>query len=203
MGKGAALHLEILVEEPSAEAALGKLLPKILGETPSFRIHVFSGKKDLLRKLPQRLRGYKKWLPPEYRILILVDQDRENCHQLKQRLNRVIQEAGLMYRLQILTRIAIEELEAWFLGDFEAIRSAFPRIPANLDRKAAYRDPDGIRGSWETLERLLQRVGYYRNGMPKIEAARVIASHMDTTRNRSHSFQVFLRGVRELANSEA
>ena len=197
-GKGKALHLEVLVEESSAEAALQELLPKILGENFSFRIHPFSGKRDLLHKLPQRLYGYRRWLPEDYRILILIDQDRDDCKQLKQHLNRLAADADLTYHLQILNRIAIEELEAWFLGDFEAVHAAYPRVPIHLHAKAKYRDPDSIRDCWETLERLLQRLGYYRNGMPKIETARAIARHMDPTRNRSRSFQAFQQGIRRL-----
>lgn len=195
------MHLEILVEEPSAGEALGELLPKIIDQTNSFRVHTFSGKHDLLRKLPQRLRGYSNWLPPDYRILVLIDQDQEDCRKLKKRLNQYVTAAGLAYRRQVLNRIVIAELEAWFLGDLEAVCSAFPKVPASLHRKAAYRDPDGIRDSWETLERILQRAGYYRNGMPKIETARAIARQMEPARNRSHSFQCFHQGVLALTGA--
>jgi len=40
----------------------------------------------------------------------------------------------------------MEELEAWFLGDVDALRKAYPGIPRSLHRKARYRDPDGIKG---------------------------------------------------------
>lgn len=53
------MHIEFLVEELSMKEALQNLLPKILGETISFDIHPYQGKKDLLAKLPHRLRGYK------------------------------------------------------------------------------------------------------------------------------------------------
>ncbi len=56
------MHLEFLVEEASAEAALNNIIPKILGEDISFLIHPYQGKDDLLDKLPKRLRGYKKWI---------------------------------------------------------------------------------------------------------------------------------------------
>jgi hypothetical protein len=59
----AMLHLEILVEEYSAEIALANLLPKILPPDVEFEIHSFQGKTDLLKKLPQRLKGYRPWLP--------------------------------------------------------------------------------------------------------------------------------------------
>jgi hypothetical protein len=57
------MHIEFLVEEPSAEVALLNILPKVFEPTTSFAIHPYQGKQDLLRKLPSRFRGYKAWLP--------------------------------------------------------------------------------------------------------------------------------------------
>ena len=103
---------------------------------------------------------------------------------------------------QVLNRLAIEELEAWFFGDIEALNAAYPRISLNLGNKAKYRDPDSIAGgTWEALERELKRVGYYSGGLSKISAAREISLHMVPERNRSHSFQVFRRGLLEITGS--
>lgn len=44
-------HLEILVEEPSMEAFLRELLPRMLGDKVSFEIYPFQCKGDLLSKL--------------------------------------------------------------------------------------------------------------------------------------------------------
>jgi hypothetical protein len=78
--------------------------------------------------------------------------------------------------------------------------TAYPRLPSRLDKKAPYRDPDAIRGgTWESLERLLQKYGYYEGGMPKIEVARQVSAQMDPVRNRSRSFQHFRQGLVELA----
>jgi hypothetical protein len=77
------LHLEFLVEEASLESALTQLLPKILPSNVTSRIHAFRGKPDLLAKLPDRLKGYQAWLPPEWKIVVLIDKDRENCLELK------------------------------------------------------------------------------------------------------------------------
>ena len=55
--RGGVMHVELLVEEPSAEAALQNLLPRIVGPDVSFVIHPHQGKKDLLGKLPAPLRG--------------------------------------------------------------------------------------------------------------------------------------------------
>lgn len=55
-------HIELLVEEASMEAALRLLLPRIIGDT-SFAIYPYQCKEDLLRSLPNRMRGYAAWLP--------------------------------------------------------------------------------------------------------------------------------------------
>jgi len=201
------MHLEFLVEEPSAKFALEILLPKIIGVNITFRIIEFQGKQDLLTNLPNRMRGYARWLPADYRIVVLIDEDRQNCHQLKQQLETAAVMAGLITRtnvtpghtFQVLNRIAVEELEAWYWGDFEALRLAYPRLPVSLPQRQAYRNADAIGGGTaEALERELQRVGYHKTGLAKIQAARDIAPHMNPPQNRSKSFQIFCEGLRSL-----
>jgi len=201
------LHLELLVEEPSAEAALFHLLPKILEGRASFTIHSFRGKPDLLAKLSKRLKGYSAWLPDDYRVIVLVDKDMDDCKVLKKRLEKIAADTGLVTKtrarsrkvFQVVNRLAIEELEAWFFGDIEALAMAYPGVSHSLPRRAAYRDPDAIAGgTWEALERVLNRAGYYPGGLPKIEAAKSISLNMVPERNRSHSFQVFCEGIRSV-----
>jgi len=100
-----------------------------------------------------------------------------------------------------LNRISIEELEAWFFGDVEALHGAYPKIPLSLATRLKYHNPDAIQGgTWEELEKELQRKGYFHGGLAKIEAAKAISAHMDPARNRSKSFQVFRDGLIEMAN---
>ena len=197
------MHLEVFVEESSAEAAFMNLLPRILGPEHEFRIHAHQGKADLLGSLHARLRGYARWLPEDWKIVVVTDKDRAGCMALKNRLEEMAQSAGLVTKtsagggpFSVLNRIAIEELEAWYFGDVPAVRQVFPRIPSTLDRKAPFRDPDAIGGgTWEALERILQRAGYFPGGMPKVEVARAISSKMNVHVNRSRSFQVFRDGL--------
>lgn len=201
------MHLEVLVEEPAVEAALKELLPKVLKSGTPFHVIVHEGKDDLLKKLPGRLQGYRAWIPSDWRIMVLIDEDRQDCRKLKIQLERIAREAGFATKssarsrrpFQVLNRLAIEELEAWFFGDVGAIVQAFPRVSRHLEKKAGYRDPDAITGgTWETLERVLQRAGYFPGGLPKIETARKIARLMDPGVNRSKSFQVFRDGLSQL-----
>jgi hypothetical protein len=199
-------HVEVLVEEPSMEAALRVLLPDLLGSV-TFEIYPFRCKDELMQSLAARLAAYARWLPATHRVLVLVDRDDDECHELKSLLEAASAAAGLATRTArllgrwiVANRIVIEELEAWFLGDVPALRVAFPRVPESLGQQARFRDPDAVAGgTWEALERVLQRAGYFKGGLRKIEAARAIAPHLDPDRNRSRSFQVFRDVIREIA----
>ena len=75
------MHIEFLLEERSAEVALNVILPKILSDNVSFHFHVFDGKRDLLKQFPARLKGYHYWIPDDWRIMVLIDEDRQDCMQ--------------------------------------------------------------------------------------------------------------------------
>ena len=95
---------------------------------------------------------------------------------------------------RIANRIVIEELEAWYFGDWEAVRQAYPRVSAKIPRRARFRDPDAIKGgTWEAFERVMKKHGYFTTGLRKVEAAESIAAHINPDRNKSRSFSVFRR----------
>lgn len=113
------------------EAFLRALLPRLLPKDRTFEVHPFQGKDDLLGKLEARLRGYAAWLPEDWRIVVVVDRDDDDCRDLKQRLEVIAQRAGLRSRSragglpwQLVNRIAVEEMEAWYFADWEAVRAA-------------------------------------------------------------------------------
>lgn len=196
-------RLIVFVEEPSMEAALVELLPGLLGDT-DFEIMRFRCKDDLMKQAPLRLKGYAAWLPENWRILVLVDRDDDDCHELKARLEAMAASAGLLTKtrrgqgqaFQVVNRIAIEELEAWFFGDWEAVCCAYPKVPGSQTQKAGFRDPDTIKGgTWEAMERVMRGAGYFGGGLRKIELARSVAAHMVAERNRSASFRAFVEAV--------
>ncbi len=199
-------HLQILVEEAATEAALRLLLPRIVGAEVTWSIYSHRGKQHLLRVLDGRLKALSQWLPDDHRVVVLVDLDMGDCRELRGTLDEIALRAGFSIwsgssgaRCCVMNRIAIEELEAWFFGDMEALRTAYPRLPENLPRRATFRNPDAIKGgTWEALERVLQSTGYHEGGLPKILNARSVAAHMDPDRNRSRSFQVFRDGLRAM-----
>ena len=204
------MHVEFFLEEPSTQETLKAILPKILSNDVTFDFLVFEGKDDLLNNLSARLMGYR-WIPDNWRIMVLIDEDRRDCHELKAKLEKAADEAGFVTKsnaapnenFQVVNRLAIEELEAWFFGEVEAMHAAYPRIPENLQSKAKYRNPDAIQGgTYEALERLLIQKNYYRGRIPKPTVAQNIAQHMVPNRNRSKSFRVFVEGLRACVGEE-
>lgn len=192
-------HIEFLVEEPSMEAFLRGLLPRVLPGNKTFDLHAFQGKSDLLGKLGARLRGYARWLPDDWSIIVLIDRDGDDCVRLKQHLERIARQSGMRTRSvsggspwQLANRIAIEELEAWYFGDWQAVREVYPKASSTVRNQHGYRDPDGIAGgTWEAFERVLQRHGYFKQGLRKVEVARALGMHIDCERSDSLSFRHF------------
>lgn len=196
------MHFEFLLEEETAERVLDNLLPRLINGEHTYRCIRFQGKMDLLKCLPIELKGYSKWITDDYRIVVLVDRDKADCIALKKSLNKMAKAAGLVCKadagrgsFSVLNRIAVEEIEAWFFGDPDAMRAAYPKLPRNFENKSKYRLPDVIANTWETMESLLQRSGYFRTGLRKTEAAIEISQNMEPLRNRSRSFHVFWQGI--------
>ena len=186
-------------------AFLEATLPRLLPVDCTFAIHAFQSKDDLLRKLPGRLRSYRRFLPDDWWVIVMMDRDNKDCEEVKAILERESHQAALITRTQagdgawqVVNRVVIEELEAWYFGDWEAVRQAFPRVSSNTPKQSKHRDPDAIKGgTWEAFERLLKAGGYYPQGLAKVDAARKIGPFIDADRNRSHSFKKFYEAIIE------
>lgn len=202
------MDIEFLVEDDCIKITLQQLLPKMLPVKYKWVIHSFQGKDDLLSKLPTRLRGYRK-IGGCGRIVVIIDQDSNNCIELKNKLDRIARNLGLIPKSQtrdeetfkVMNRIIVEELEAWFFGDNRALSTAFPGVPESLHKKEKYRYPDKMHNTWEQLEAVLKRAGYYQTGLDKREAAGLISQHMVPSINCSKSFQVFREGLNSLVHN--
>ena len=216
------MHLEVLVEDRSGSIALEIILEKILGENHSehsWRIHHYKGigriprklnpksdprKRILLDRLPSILKGYGRSLDGHSTVVVVVDLDNRDCMEFKRELLAVLD--GCDPNPRTLFRIAIEESEAWLLGDRTAVREAYPE--AKVPVLNAY-EQDSICGTWERLadavhpggSMRLKRAGWPEAGRAKCEWAGRIAPYMDPDRNRSKSFQVFRDGIRSLAEA--
>ena len=175
--------LVFLLEEPSAKDALEVWLPKLLPPHVETRFIVFEGKQDLERRMTQKL---AHWLAPDSRFIVLRDQDNGDCRVIKQGLAQRCADAG---RPEAVVRIACRELEAFFLGDLDAVAKAFDR-PAlsRLARKANYRNPDRIAAPSKELQRHIP-------GYQKRDGARRIAPLMDFDKNTSPSFRILCHAI--------
>lgn len=215
------MHFEILIEDKSGQIALMSIVEKILGpngQDHSYRIIAYKGigrlpknlrektdrrKRQLLNLLPSLLRGYgrsQQSFPAA--VIVVVDLDQRDCMEFKQELLGVLNNCDPAPTT--LFRIAIEEGEAWLLGDRNAILAAYPKAKTNI--LDTY-DHDTICGTWEVLadaiytggSTVLKRKEYPTIGIEKCEWAGKIAPHMDVDKNKSPSFGVFRDGLRNLA----
>jgi hypothetical protein len=163
--RGEYLHLEILVEDQSGSIAVGLLLDKILEpfrDMVTYQIHSYKGigripanlmhrpdpqKRILLEQLPKLLRGYGRSLQwTDAAVLVVLDLDRQNCIEFKRELCDLLNSCNP--RPNALFRIAVEEIEAWLLGDRKAVIKAYPDAKANVLQN--YRQ-DSICDTWEKL----------------------------------------------------
>ena len=217
------MHFEVLVEDQSGRLALEIILEKILGVNyaeHSWKIYPYKGighipknlravpaphRRLLLNQLPRLLRGYGRSLQTSFLpfvVIVVVDLDDRDCLTFKQELLDLLKTCNP--RPEALFRIAIEEGEAWLLGDRKAVKTAYPKAKTSiLDNYAQ----DSICGTWEILADAvhpggalgLKRLGYPEIGKAKRRWAEDIAPHMNVENNQSESFQVFRNGVRKLA----
>ncbi len=159
------MHFEILVEDQSGKITIEALIEKILGsesQDHSYRVFSYKGlgrvpsglksssdpkKRILLEQLPRLLQGYGKSLQyGSNTVVVVVDLDRKNCIEFKQELLSILNACNP--KPTTLFRIAIEEGEAWLLGDREAIQAAYP----NMNHRALDNyEQDSICGTWEKL----------------------------------------------------
>ncbi len=177
-----------LLEEPSMAAVLEVILPKILPDTVCFQLVAHEGKTHLDCSIPRKLRA---WRTPGVYFVIVRDRESADCRALKKHLQDICRNGG---RPDSLVRIVCPSLEAWFLGDIEAVERAFEiHGLATVYRKKRFRDPDRFDNAPDELKRMTK---HYR----KLGDARVIAHFLNPVVNQSHSFRVFCEGVKRFAS---
>ena len=201
------MQIEFLVEEISAKAALDQLLPRLL-PGHSCRVRVFEGCQDLLGQLKPVLQGYNRRIfregQTELRVVVLLDGD-GICGRRKAELEAKAAEAGLLTKttagtgqvFHILNRVAVQELEAWWLGDRAAIISAYPGVKLH-HFKGTDRDADSPLKPNEVLWEVLKKGRYFLTGKRKTQWASDISQHLRLEQNTSVSFQAFREGLAAL-----
>jgi hypothetical protein len=201
------MQIDFLLEEESAVAALRLLLPRLLPGCVC-RLKPFEGCHDLLGQLPQLLPAYRRRMAQagqeNLRLVVLLDADAIGPRRLAQ-LEQQAAAAGLSTYagapadapFQVVNCLTVQELEAWFLGDEAAVRTAYPALKsAHFNRVGL--DPDVLPKPSETLWHILKQGRYYLSGKVKTEWATSIAPHLDPARNTSPSFHYFCQALAAL-----
>jgi len=216
------MHFEILVEDISGKTALEILIPKIIStEQHTFNIHSYKGighkvpkdlkstsdakKRILLDLLPKIVQGWGKTLSdyPDYSFVLIVicDLDNRCLSTFRRELLDLVDKCNPKPKTQFC--IAIEEGEAWYLGDLAAVREAYPRAKESVLK--GYTN-DSICGTWEKLadavfsggKQKLSKQGGQAIGLEKTNWANNIPPHMNVDNNLSPSFCYFRDKLRDL-----
>ncbi|MGB3401802.1 MAG: hypothetical protein WBA77_03860 [Microcoleaceae cyanobacterium] len=217
------MHFEILIEDISGKTALEILIPKIISNEDTFTIHSYKGigripqglkpssdskKRILLDQIPKLIQGYGKTFaayPSNYpAILIIVcDLDNRCLRDFRRELLDCVDKCEV--KPEIYFCIAIEEGEAWYLGDINAIKAAYPKAKDAVLKSYIN---DSICGTWEKLAdavfsggaKSLAQLGGQSVGKEKMAWAVKISPHMDININQSPSFCYFRDKLRHLGS---
>ena len=215
------MHFEILVEDLSGKRALDILMPKIIGDQHTFKVIAYrgvgripknlrsrtdAGKRILLDQLPKLLRGYGRTFAGysvnySAAVILVCDLDDKCLKTFRQELSDVLNSCNP--RPETRFCIAVEEGEAWLLGDIAAIKTAYPKAKDDLLNRY---ENDSICETWELLAdavffngaSALKKRGWHAVGIQKSVWADNIAPHMDVDANASPSFQYFRDKLRDL-----
>ena len=215
------MHFEILVEDQSGKKMLDILIPKIIGDQHTFRMIDYQGighipgnltsstdarNRLLLDQLPRLLRGYGNTFanyPDNYpaAVILVCDFDDKCLKLFREELFTILNACNPKPETRFC--IAIEEGEAWLLGDIPAIKGAYPNARNNVLNRY---ENDSICGTWEFLadavfqggSSALRRRGGQAVGIEKSAWAEHITPHMDVEINKSPSFCYFRQKIREL-----
>ena len=212
------MHFEILIEDRSGEKALEILIRKIVGAQHTFSIFPYKGighipknlknptnanTDHLLDDLPEQLRAYGKSYAndPNKVVVVVCDLDKKCLKTFRQELFRVLNSCNPKPETRFC--IAIEEGEAWLLGDIPAIKKAYPK--ANVNVLNSYQN-DSICDTWELMAdaifaggaKALQNQPWYVIGKEKSTWAEKISPNMDVDKNKSHSFCYFREKIRQM-----
>ena len=183
------MRLEFLLEEKSMAEVLNIILPKLIPNNIKWNLHPHSGKSDLKKSIPRKIKVFRHY--PEIYVIIIQDKDSADCKILKQELIKLCEDNKAN---NYLIRIAVHELESWLLGDFDAIQKAFPESKVlKLANKAKFKNPDKLANASQELKGIIKNY-------QKVSGAKKIAPYLDITskKNKSKSFCVFIKGISKI-----
>lgn len=198
-----------MVEGPAEVTFLEALLPRLL-PAHSFQVYPHQGRgrlstdpnkepaptqRGLFDNLATTLRVWGRHFDPAVdRVVVLADVDEDDCAELLGRLESLHKKINP--RPRTIFRLAIEETEAWYLGDAAAVRKAFPE--ASRNKLAAWK-PDRVGRTWELFQEIIGAQSEDKPGWGEAMGAVLAVDEPLERKNRSPSFRKFCRRVREHA----
>lgn len=203
------MRIHVLVEGPSEVALLGPWLKRFQPRHTHIVIpHQGKGslpgnpseppdpkKRGLLDQLPAKLRAFGAGLDPATdRVLVLVDADDDDCRDLKRRLTMLLESCKPAPVAKF--RIAVEETEAFYLGDKPAMQGAFGKLA--LTPYQSYRQ-DSVCGTWEVFAKVIRATREDKVGWARSMSATLGTTYKGGRANRSPSFRAFCSALQELA----
>ena len=154
----------------------------------------------LLNDLPMYMRAFDKKLQgmEQTALVVVLDNDKRDVDHFRKELENIA--IGNMILCDYAFCIAVKEMEAWLLGDVEAIRAAYPRVKMQHMKKY---EQDAICDTWEIRADMVYPQGVARLkkkaagsysviGKAKCEWADKIGGYMSLHKNASPSYQYFI-----------
>lgn len=211
------MHFQFLVEDQSCGILIDKIMNCIIEDdnVDSYDCKCFKGlggftKKNtvkethtgkLLNDLATYLRGFQRSLQglDAIQVIVLDNDDHDPGIFLKE-LEEVAKKNSIS--MDHLFCLAVEEVEAWLLGDEMAIQKAYPAYKKNVLHSY---EQDEICGTWELLADVIfkggireirrRKMSYMEIGKLKSEWADRIGEYMDFSENKSPSFRGFYEEI--------
>lgn len=214
------MFIQFLVEDQSGEKLIDAVMKKYKVENPhvsiDYKIKPYKGigglkkgsnakdvkAEQLLTELPKRIRAFNSDLKyiANASLFIVIDNDTRNTDSFQTQLHKVVENDDIS--IDHVFCIAVEEMEAWLLGDCQAIKHAYPKISDRIDTKHINYKQDSICGTWEFLADVLTKkgLGQFRKDNPtwidvakcKCEWAENIGKYLTIRENASPSFNYFI-----------
>lgn len=205
------MHFVFLLEDFSTEKLIKTLMDQLIPSDGrvTYECHSFRGiggfphknkisdikTGKLLNDLTIYLGGFDKSLKGiSAAVFVVVDNDDRDTEQFRAQLENIVKERQIS--VDHVFCIAVEEMEAWLLGDREALKAAYPKAKESVLKTYIQ---DSICGTWELLAdaiypggiRALKKYPYNVIGTVKSDWAGNIGKFMRPEENISPSFAYF------------